>query len=741
MTVQFRCPCGKRLSTNSHFADKVVTCPACGQSLALKSPSGKPVLRSREADDQIESAISVANSLSGIRLSTGSEKLKRGVAAVQQRSVTHVPKDRFAYVVAGFGVIAVGMVAVLLWLSNRGPGETFVANAAASKNGPMQVVTQVSRNQKYDSTARPMEYLDRGLVGLETKGGVFLSWRMLGTDSIDIGFNLYRNGKKVNPHPLTKSTNYLDVDGNVNDKYAVEILAAEGPLERSDAISVWPRKSVVASEAIRKRRPGVAFKEIPLASPPTEQHVPGDMSVGDLDGDGTYELVFEWEGPEPWIEAIDLDGNQLWRISCGPNTTAHKLALLVYDFDGDGRAEVACKTGPGTKDGLGNQLNQGPAATDDDSEIVERMTKHLTVDKAYISIFKGDTGEELTTVPYLPALGSKEEMKENWGDGHGYRASSIKAAVLHHKGIGPLLVFTRGIYTRIAMAAFHWDGKQLKQIWTFDTKGHPQYAGYRGMGNHSVAVGDVDNDGSDELIYGACAIDHDGRGLYTTGFGHGDSHALADHDPDHPGLEFFQGHEDDIHGLSMRDAATGEILWEIGSKSDVGRAWAADINPDFRGSECASSATPNLDCQGREIMTRYNPYDAVVYFDGDLQRELRKRTAIDDGSGPLGRILTGWYFGAANLHSTKYDANLVADVLGDWREEIIFRRSDNRALLLFTTWIPTEHKNYTLMHDPVYRMNVVVQNIGYNQPAHVGYYFADGPPKPNIRMVTDHLKK
>lgn len=285
------------------------------------------------------------------------------------------------------------------------------------------------------------------------------------------------------------------------------------------------------------------------------------------------------------------------------------------------------------------------------------------------------------------------------------------------------------------MCAFRFDGQHLHDVWSFDTKGNPQYDGYRGMGNHSLAVGDVDFDGSDELIYGACAVDENGKGLYTTKRGHGDFHSLSDHMPDRPGLEFYQGHENSTYGISMRDAATGEILWEVLSKADVGRGWAADVSPKYRGSECTSTVTKNLDCMGKEIDTKLGEYAQLIYFDGDVQRDIRGGATIEDGSGSLGRILTGWYYRASTIHSTKKDVCLVADIIGDWREEMICRRQDNKALLIFSTWIPTERKNYTLMHDPVYRMNIAVQNIGYNQPAHVGFYFADGAPRPNIKLL------
>lgn len=576
---------------------------------------------------------------------------------------------------------------------------------------------------------RPMEFLDRGLVALETSNGIFLSWRMLGTDATEIGFNLYRNDVKINASPITTSTNYVDNGGRKSDKYTVETINVGGVNELSKKVTVWPSTGPTRTTG----KPSIPRKEILLPKAPNggdASYIPGDMSVGDLDGDGEYEIIFEWEGPIPYLQAIDLEGNNLWRIKCGPNTTSTKLAFMVYDLDGDGKAEVTCKTGPGTIDGTGNFLSKGPASIDDDSAVVYRMTKHLSLDPAYITVFNGATGKEITTTNYWPSIGPLDQQMDTWGDNTGYRSSSIKAGVLYNKDLGPVVVFTRGIYTRIAMGAFTFDGQSLKRVWTFDTQTEG-YENYRGQGNHSVAVGDVDNDGSDEFIYGACAIDDDGTGLYTTGRGHGDSHHLADHDPDHPGMEFYQGHENGTYGISMRDAGTGEILWEILSPSDVGRAWAADVNPNYRGSEVVSISTSDYDCKGNLIPTNYNSYYQPVWFDGDVQRELRSGASLNGD----GRLFTGWYYGAATIHSTKEDANLVADIFGDWREEIIYRRDDNKALIIFSSWFPTTRKNYTLMHDPTYRMNIVTQNIGYNQPANVGYYFADGAPIPNIKLI------
>lgn len=591
---------------------------------------------------------------------------------------------------------------------------------------------------------RPMEYLDRGLVALGINNGVFLSWRMVGSDNPDVGFNLYKNGIKLNTSPITAATNYVDAAGSASDLYKVEAILPSGN-EMSAEVTVWPY-----APPIEPGKPYLARLEIPIPAAPGPEYIAGDMSVGDLDGDGKYELIFEWEPsgfPEnAYLEAIDLKGNSLWRISYGQNTTYNGVPFMVYDLDGDGKAEVATVTAPGTKDGLGNYLSKGPAATDDDSVIIPRNSGHLMEDPAYMTVFNGMTGAEMATVNYPISIGPIETHEATWDDGYGKRAASIKAAVLYDKEKGPLLVFARGIYSRIGMGAYTWDGNYLKQEWLFDSDklAEPDKSKYRGEGNHAVTVADVDGDGSDELMYGACAIDNNGNGLYTTGRGHGDSHALGDLDPSRPGLEYFQPHENSTYGFSFRDAATGEIIWEVLSPADVGRAWAADITGDNPGVEISvvgdyidnglTDDSSVFDTKGSPLTYGYSAYLQPIYFDGDIQRELRKDSGVDDVNNG-GRMLTAWYYGASSIHSTKQDANLVADILGDWREEMIFRKGDNSAFVVFSTWIPTEHKVYTLMHDPAYRMQVATQNVGYNQPANLSYYLPNGSPKPDIRIV------
>ncbi len=582
---------------------------------------------------------------------------------------------------------------------------------------------------------RPMEYLNRSLVALQTSNGVYLSWRMLGTDSMDISFNLYRNGDKINNTAITGATNYTDVSGTVNASYVVETIHNGEDNEMSEEVSVWPL--LPASE--NPGKPSIPFKRIALPDPPQEDGVeftPGEMSVGDLNGDGAYELIFEWEastGTGSYLEAIDLEGNSFWRISAGVNVTSMKLNFMVYDLNLDGKAEVTFLSGPGTKDGTGKYIQRGPATHYDTALVIPRPSGRLMEDPQFITVFNGETGEEMATIEHWPPIGPVAQHEATWGDNYGHRASSLKGAVLYTKEYGPLLVFQRGVYTRIGLGAYKWDGAhELTNIWKFDTNDAGN-ANWFGQGNHTVSVGDLDEDGNDELVIGAAAIDDDGSGLWSTKMGHGDANHLADHIPENPGLEYFAPHEDGIHGIAMHDAATGEVLWNITADYDVGRAWAEDVDPNHRGSEVVAIGYPNYDCNGNELSTGYNAYHQPIYFDGEVQRGWRKEWSTN--SYQHGRILTGWYYGASTIHGTKEDANLVADIIGDWREEMIIRHYNNKELLLFTTWIPTEHKNYTLMHDPTYRMNIAVQNVGYNQPAHVGYYFADGAPTPDIYLV------
>jgi len=298
----------------------------------------------------------------------------------------------------------------------------------------------------------------------------------------------------------------------------------------------------------------------------------------------------------------------------------------------------------------------------------------------------------------------------------------------------------RGYYTRAVLAAWNFRDGKLSHVWTFDSDdGTAGNRDYRGQGNHNLSVGDVDGDGKDEIVYGACAIDDDGTGLYTTGLGHGDAMHLSDIDPDRPGLEVFAIHERPRHlyGANLRDAATGKVIWGLQLR-DPGRGVSLDIDPRHRGYECWASGSGLYNCKGEKIAdSKPRSCNMGIWWDGDVLREILDGVTIDMWdyiNGTATRLF--WAEGCSRNNGTKSNPCLHADILGDWREELIVRTSDGRELRIFTTTIPTNRRFYTFMHDPIYRLSVAWQNVAYNQPTQPGFYMGDGmaaPPRPSIK--------
>lgn len=580
---------------------------------------------------------------------------------------------------------------------------------------------------------RLMERLGRALVAVAVPEGVYVGWRLLGTDPEDIAFEVLRDGVPVCAVPAGAATNWLDRGGHAGCTYGLAARAGGREGRLPDRASVWAQN----------------WLAIPLAVPPPGASPAGrsytysanDASVGDLDGDGQYEIVLKWEpsnahdnahagytGPV-FLDAYRLDGHFLWRIDLGPNIRAgaHYTQFMVYDLDGDGRAEVACKTADGTRDGTGAVIGEASADHRNGDGFILRGPEFLTV-------FEGRTGRALATAPYVPPRGDVAA----WGDARGNRVDRFLAGVACLDGHLPSLVMCRGYYTRSVLAAWDWRGGALRLRWVFDSDA-PGNGAYAGQGNHSLAVADVDVDGCDEIIYGACAIDHDGTGLYSTGLGHGDALHVGDLDPDRPGLEVFQVHEHpSAHGIEMHDARTGEILWGVPTTGDTGRGMAADIDPGRRGTECWAHGAL-YSCRG-EVIPGPAPSSCNfgVWWDGDLSRELLDRNRIDKWDPPRGRtvnLLTA--AGCASNNGTKATPALTADLFGDWREEVIWRTEDSGELRIYTTTDLTAHRLPTLMHDPVYRLAVAWQNTAYNQPPHPGFHLGEGmapPPRPAIAV-------
>lgn len=429
------------------------------------------------------------------------------------------------------------------------------------------------------ASARQAEKLNRGLVAVKVSSGVFVSWRLLGTEELSVSFNLYRNGTKVNVTPITDSTNYQDNAGTTSSSYTVRAIV--GGIEQSDspAANVWANN----------------YLDVPIQIPAggttpdgvSYTYSANDASVGDLDGDGEYEIVLKWDPSNSkdnsqsgytgnvYLDAYKLNGTRLWRIDLGKNIRAgaHYTQFLVYDFNGDGKAEVVCKTADGTVDGVGVTL--GNTSAD-----YRNSSGYILTGPEYLSVFSGQTGKTLTTIDYVPARGTVS----SWGDNYGNRVDRFLAGVAYLDGVHPSIIMARGYYTRTVVVAFDWNGSALTRKWTFDSNSSTN-AGTAGQGNHSLSVADVDNDGKDEIIYGALTIDNNGATLYNTGLGHGDALHVGDLNPNRPGLEVFKVMENTSspYGAAVWDAANGTVLWGVYTEKDTGRGMVADIDPNYPG--------------------------------------------------------------------------------------------------------------------------------------------------------------
>ncbi|WP_328803701.1 rhamnogalacturonan lyase family protein [Paenibacillus puerhi] len=594
---------------------------------------------------------------------------------------------------------------------------------------------------------RQAEYLDRALVAVKTDEGVYVGWKMLGTDPSDIAFNLYRDGMKVNATPITGATNILDRNGKLSSVYALKTVSASGADKTAaKETGVWDANYL--SVPLQKPEDGITPNGLAYT------YRANDTSVGDLDGDGTYELIVKWDPSNSkdnahsgytgnvYLDAYKLDGTRLWRIDLGKNIRAgaHYSQFMVYDMDGDGKAEVALKTADGTKDGTGAVIGVANADHRNSSGYILQGPEYLTV-------FDGLTGKALATTDYDPPRG----VVGDWGDTYGNRVDRFLAAVAYLDGERPSLIFSRGYYQKTVIVAYDFKNGELVKRWRFDTNDDEIGEAYQGQGNHNLSVGDVDGDGKDEITFGGMAIDDNGKPLYNTGFGHGDAQHLGDLDPERPGLEYFDVHEHSSspYGLELRDAKTGEVIWGVWTGLDTGRGMTADLDPSYPGEEMWAATITNAQhipisalysAKGEVISTTIpSSTNFGIWWDGDLSRELLDDNHIDKWdyvNHTTNRLFTAE--GAASNNSTKATPNLQADLFGDWREELVLRSVDSSELRIYTTTDLTETRLRTLMHDPIYRLGIAWQNAGYNQPPHTGFFLGTGmeePAEPQISVV------
>lgn len=359
---------------------------------------------------------------------------------------------------------------------------------------------------------RQMEKLGRGVVAIKQQDGkVFIGWRLLGADARNIAFNLYRATgnaapRRLNAKPISGATNFLDSKPTpgADTKYFVRPLQNRREAQPSAAFT------------LKGNAPAQPYLSLPLQTP--AGYTPNDASAADLDGDGEHEIVLHQVGrgkdnsqngetDPPILQAYKLNGKLLWTINLGRNIRegAHYTQFMVYDLDGDGRAEMVCKTADGTTDGQGRVI--GDAGANHVNE-----AGRILAGPEFLTVFDGLTGKALATTNYIPARHpatqnpTGDELKAVWGDDYGNRNDRFLACVAYLDGVRPSVVMARGYYTRTVLAAWNWRGGQLSHQWTFDSNdpGHEKYAG---QGNHNLSVADVDGDGRDEIVYGKMCVD------------------------------------------------------------------------------------------------------------------------------------------------------------------------------------------------------------------------------------------
>jgi rhamnogalacturonan endolyase len=674
-----------------------------------------------------------------------------------------------------------------------------------------------------------MEDLDRGVVAVRQEdGNVFVSWRWLGTELDDVSFHVFRASDGKEPVQLSTegiggATYWIDTGAPPasNHTYTVRAIA-RGRLQEPGRGFALPANA-----------PARNYLEIPLQLPPDT--MPGDASAADLDGDGDYEIVLKGiqrsrDSASPGttgntvLQAYQTDGQCMWTVQMGLNIREgeHDTQFLVYDLDGDGRAELACRTSDGSLDGAGKTIGQSGRDWRDLQPGSRSLGKNMTGPE-YLTIFDGLSGKELASAAYVP----NQLPLDGWGgiggnsgnDSTGNRNMRFLACVAYLDGQRPSLVMCRGVYGRTVLAAWDWRDRKLTQRWVFDSGQHARAGapyvtqdasvdpklglnkivdhagrweglfkntgmiwdrdgvseyrrvqsvdgpvvtvdqdvtpgahraahvyGYSGMGGHSVSVADVDGDGKDEIIYKSMVVDDDGTGLFSTGLRHGDALHVSDLDPQRPGLEVFGPHENEggpwdrwTPAASLFDAANGQILWSMGHGGDAERGLTGDIDPRHPGCELWGIPGGLYSIRGEKIsdngprMTNF-----VLWWDGDELREMVDGNRIAKWNWEANRLEPLLVAeGAQAAAGTKSSPVLVADLLGDWREECLLRVG-REALRIYTTTAPTSRRIRTLMHDPQYRLAIAWQNVSYNQPPHPSFFIGHAmapPTPPRIRLV------
>ncbi len=586
--------------------------------------------------------------------------------------------------------------------------------------------------------------LKRGLmaVNLAASGssGNLVSWRSRVTDGKNYRFKLYRGTNattqttKLNSgKPIMGKTNFLDTSGSATSYYKLEVFD-----ENNNLIETEVSKKTWANQTTT-----IALADPPVDTKYNATYTPHDVEICDMDGDGEYNYIVKWfpsnakdaassgNTSNIYFDCYKMDGTFMWRIDMGQNFFAsqHTVQFICWDFDGDGYGEFMAKTAPGTKDGEGNWVLLG---NDDPTENLKSGRGKQDHGSEYITVFDGLTGGAISTIPYHTAYGDA-----SWGDSNQNRSERYLAAIawLDGDGKNPSPIFARGYYNAAYVGAYDFDGVNLKERWV--SKNPTSKQGLYGEGAHWILVGDCTGNGKQDIVYGSAVLKNDGTLLHRTGFGHGDALHMSDFVPERPGKEIFMVLEDSPNwGWSMRDATTGKSIKHVVTGTDTGRGLAAHFDHELNTAQFMHSAAAEIfNCDDYSVLA---PTWAIgnsgatanyrIYWDGDLADEFCDKSIIAhwNSSGKyFDRYqVNGSNYVPGNLNDgTKYHPGLIADVLGDWREEIInWTEADGKySLIISATSYPTDYLMPHLMDDMDYRAQVIAQNVCYNQPAHLSF--------------------
>ena len=581
---------------------------------------------------------------------------------------------------------------------------------------------------------RTMDKLDRGIVAVKVQSGIFCSWRIMGEEYYDVKYNLYRDGTKIAEN--LDVSNYTDAAGSANSKYAVSAVVRGKEMSQSSAVSVLANP----------------WLEIPMDHGSlTSTYIPNDACCADVDGDGELEVLLKFDNSS-WagtsyqkegyngeyfiIEVYKLNGTKLWWIDLGPNMADfqnNEQNIIAYDWDGDGKAEAVMRAADGTTihmaDGtthvIGDKSKNYLGATSSGQWFVHDGSEYLVY-------MNGETGKPYQVMEYpLKRLEAGEtDLARAWGDGYGHRSTKHFFGAPYLDGRNPSIFLARGIYTRHKMVALDVNAKthQLTERWRWNC--NDSSSPYYGQGYHNYSIADVDWDGRDEVVFGSMVIDDNGKGLSTTGLGHGDAHHVSDFDPYSWGEQIFACNED-RPANNYRDATTSKIRYRLTGSDDDGRGMAGNFCNDYPGAMAFSAHDNPISCVTNGYIDGLSKSGVTdnfrIYWDGDLCEENFNYTNGKNTAGGIykyGKGLIATLTGSMTNNDTKGTPCYQGDIFGDWREEVIMRTANNN-IRIYTTTAETKWRNYTLWHDHQYRNAMAWQMCGYNQPPHVSYFLGE----------------